>query len=256
MDDFSKTAIWRYMDLAKFASLLTSRSLYFACPTELRDPYEGSVPRSHDEAVSNGLQSMFDDCLLKRAKLVALGADTQQLDDALAAFPERIASLARQVVSRFGVSCWHESEYESDAMWKLYSASGNGIAIESTVEQLRSSIGDRQDLLVDRVLYADFDHDAIVKGRRHNHLFIKRKSFEHEKEVRATILLPEQGKGVAIACDLDVLVTRVHVSPLAEKYVRDVVDALCIGNPRALNRPVLHSSLYCPPDSQLTIKTR
>jgi len=29
--------IWRYMDLAKFLSLLTTRSLYFACPSELGD---------------------------------------------------------------------------------------------------------------------------------------------------------------------------------------------------------------------------
>ena len=63
--------------------------------------------------------------------------------------------------SKFGVSCWHESEHESDAMWKLYSASGQGIAIESTIGQLRTCFGNREGLLIDRVRYMDFDRDPI-----------------------------------------------------------------------------------------------
>jgi len=257
MDDFSKTKIWRYMDLARFTSLLTSRSLYFACPTELGDPYEGSVPRSYNQALSNGLQAMLDDFVSsRRTPLVAMGADIARLDDKLATLPQRIASLLREVISRFGVSCWQESDYESDAMWKLYSASQNGVAIESTVEQLRSSIGNTKDLVVDRVLYADFERDGIEKGHKHYRLFMKRKSFEHEKEVRATSPLPKPGTGIAVACDLDTLVTRVHVSPLAEKYVKDVIDALCAGSICPLNKPVHQSSLYCAPDYQANINIK
>lgn len=255
MDHFSKMKIWRYMDLTRFTSLLTSRSLYFACPTELRDPYEGLVPKSYAEALSTGLQAMVDDLRALRAQLVSLGRDTRQLDEAFATLPQRMAAAPKEAASQFGISCWHENEHESDAMWKLYSASGLGIAIESTVEQLRASIGDRKDLLIDRVRYADFDHDGVEKGHRHYHLFMKRKSFEHEKEVRATILLPERGKGVFIKCDLDVLVTSVHVSPLVEKYVKDVIEALCVGSTQALKKPVHQSSLYCAPDYQVNIKT-
>jgi hypothetical protein len=255
MDDFSKTKIWRYMDLGRFASLLTSRSLYFACPTDLQDPYEGLLPRSYTEAMSTMLQPMVDDFLSLRAQLVSLGRDTQRLGDSLATLPQRMAAVQKVATSKFGVSCWHANEHESDAMWKLYSASGQGIAIESSVEQLRASIGDRKDLVIDRVRYADFDRDEIEKGHKHLSLFMKRKCFEHEKEVRATVLLPAQGKGILVPCNLDVLVTSLHVSPLVEKYVKDVIEALCSGNTQALNKPVRQSILYCAPDYQIDIKT-
>jgi hypothetical protein len=52
-------------------------------------------------------------------------------------------------------------------------------------------------------------------------LFMKKSCFEYEKELRATILLPqeqwhlpERQRGLSIACDLDVLINCVHVSPL------------------------------------------
>lgn len=72
------------------------------------------------------------------------------------------------------------------------SASGQAIAIESTVGQLRASLGRREGILIDSVRYADFDHDEIEKSHKHYGLFMKRKSFEHEKELRATILLPPE----------------------------------------------------------------
>jgi hypothetical protein len=37
--------IWRYMDLAKYLSMLDRRSLFFARATLLGDPFEGSTPK-------------------------------------------------------------------------------------------------------------------------------------------------------------------------------------------------------------------
>lgn len=244
------------MDLARFISLLASRSLYFACSIQFQDPYEGLLPRSHTEALSQPLQGMVSDFLLMKTQLEAMGADTERLNAALVAIPERVAAAERESASCFGVSCWHESEYESDAMWKLYSVSGQGIAIESSVGRLKAAIGERKDLVVERVRYADFEHDGIEKGHRHYHLSMKRKCFEHEKEVRAMIHLPEQGKGVAIPCDLDVLVSSVYVSPLVETYAKDAVVALCSGTGCFLNKPIHQSSLYRAPDYTLSVSTK
>jgi hypothetical protein len=168
----------------------------------------------------------------------------------------RVKTARRDAALKFGISCWHESEYESEAMWKLYSASGQGVAIESTVAQLRDSLGNREGLQIDRVRYMDFDHDPIEKGHRHYGLFIKRKCFEHEKEVRATILLPEAGRGISIACDLDTLVTAVHVSPLVEAFVKDAIESICQGNSQPLHKPVRQSPLFSDPDYQIQIKTK
>jgi len=59
------------MDLARFISLLVTESLYFACPSEFDDPYEGSLPRSHIRAESKLFQEKIDDVLLIRNKLAA-----------------------------------------------------------------------------------------------------------------------------------------------------------------------------------------
>jgi hypothetical protein len=255
MEDFSKATIWKYMDLAKFASLLTTQSLYFARPTEFNDPYEGLLPKSHNEAISNMLQKHLDDVMALKKPFAARGIPANVIDDSWDALVARFSEAQKEVTAKVGVSCWHESEYESEAMWKLYSASGQGIAIESTIEQLTASLGTRKPI-IDRVRYMDFEDGPIEKGHQHNLLFIKRKSFEHEKEVRATLLLPEAGKGIPILCDLDVLVTCVHVSPLVASYVKDAVEALCLSHTPRLNKPIRHSTLYCAPKDGLKFKRK
>jgi hypothetical protein len=93
-------------------------------------------------------------------------------------------------------------------MWKIYADSSKGVAVESTVESLRASLGGREGIQIDDVRY-DFEAPLIEKGHKHYFLFQKRKCVEHEKELRATILLHEAGRGVSVPCDLDVLVTRI-----------------------------------------------
>jgi len=38
------------------------------------------------------------------------------------------------------INCWHISDHESVAMWKLYAAGAPGIAVRSTVERFASSL--------------------------------------------------------------------------------------------------------------------
>jgi hypothetical protein len=255
MEELLQVKLWKYMDFSKFASMLTTRSLYFACPSQFSDPYEGLLPRSHVLAESNILQNIIDQNFLPlRDQLAARGIPVERMDGVLGGLVSQLLAAYKQVNGKFGVSCWHESEYESDAMWKLYSASGQGIAIESTVGQLRESLGNRTDLLIDPVRYMDFEQDPIEKGHRHYRLFVKRKGFEHEKEVRATILLPKEGEGVALNCDLDILITSVHVSPTVDAFVRDAIEALCTGKQNPVNKPVLQSRMYSVADYGLDIK--
>ncbi len=241
--------IWKYMDVAKFVSLLATESLYFACPTQFNDPYECALPRSHAEAFSAMTQRLADDMLSLRPQFAAQSSDSLRIfDDTLKKLQRETSAAQRKAASRFGVSCWHMNEYESDAMWKIYSALGQGVAIESSVGNLRASLADRESLQIDAVRYMDFDNDPIEKGHGHYSLFIKRKCFEHEKELRATVLLPQEGVGALVACDLGLLVIRVHVSPLVDCYVRDAVEALCLGRARVLDKPVVQSDILTAPD--------
>lgn len=241
------------MDLAKFISLLANSSLYFACPIEFNDPYEGHLPVSHIKATAkiqhNFIEEQRD--VLKRLVAQAPNLDftSQQakFDKILDDYIKESPAVTEQVVRKFGVSCWHQNEYESEAMWQIYSAAGQGIAIESTVAQLYNSIHIKDGLYIDDVRYADFQNDPIIKGYKHYGLMMKRKSFEHEKEIRALRMLPEEGKGMLFNCDLNVLINRIHISPYAPRYFQEAVEFICKGQVQVLNKPIIHSDLLKKP---------
>jgi hypothetical protein len=250
------------MDVGKFISMLTTNAVYFACPAQFNDPFEGTLPKSYIEAEAKIIQGLIDPALALRKQLAAqpVPAGAEQLcANALGAFDASIDRMRktthRKTASGFGVSCWHESEYESEAMWKLYAASGQGIAIESTIGQLRACFGALEGLQIGRVRYRDFEHDPIEKGHTRYKLFVKRKAFEHEKEVRATVPLPKIGVGIPVPCDLDVLITRVHLSPLMEGFVREAITQVCAGRTPVLRKLVQPSLLYLPPDDEINLET-
>ena len=245
------------MDLAKFISLLANEALFFSCPSRFHDPFEGHRPRSEMEALSKMLQQPYNDLIDLRNNLKKMhhDADLSALDCSLEKFREIAKNGFKIVIRKFGVSCWHKSEDESEAMWKLYSNSGQGIAIESTVKQLRESILHRDHLIIDSVRYGDFDKDPIDKGYRHYGLFQKRRSFEHEKELRATIVLEEKdyGNGAFVRCDLNVLINNIYVSPFFDAYIKDDIEKLCSGKMQIINKPVIHSPLFNEPDYGIEI---
>lgn len=90
------------------------------------------------------------------------------------------------------VNCWHLSEYESEAMWKLYGGNENqSIAIQTTFERLYNALpldfqGDFG--LVNYVNYKEF-YDG--KSNKNLHPFdapwFKREAFAHEKEFRVIV---------------------------------------------------------------------
>ncbi len=242
MDDMSK--IWRYMDMAKFVSMLLEEALYFACPCEFVDPYEGYLPKSYMENLKQKREwdldfmrhsAAWDNDENLRNEYAKLQNDLE----------ENLNRAPFEAACKFGVNCWHASEYESEAMWKMYSS--YGIAIESTIGQLRNSILNKEHLRIANVRYADFEKDQIEQGHRHYALFMKRKSFEHEKELRATVLLEKEKQGVLMKCDLDTLITRIHISPFDKPYFKKIIENLCSGKLSNIRKPVIQSTLFDKP---------
>jgi hypothetical protein len=130
-------------------------------------------------------------------------------------------------------------------MWAIYSESGTGIAIRSTIGRMKKSLHvEPRDVSMCEVQYVDFSkfdgHDGYFS------LDLKRKSFGHEKEVRLWRLeadrCGEQRVGVNIHVDLDELVDQVYVSPRAESWLKGVVDQELVTY--RLNRPAARSELY------------
>lgn len=249
-----ETKIWRYMDLLKFVSILSSEALYFACPNQFSDPYEGYLPKSYWNAFLTGLSPMLNEVAAVTARLQF--QSESQRGEFNTRSRELVSTMERQwkdAVNQFGVSCWHISEYESEALWRLYSANGFGIAIESTIGQLQSSLASDSSLRIAEVRYEDFDTAPIRAGFKNYFLFLKRRSFEHEKELRATIKLSEPGEGKLLKCDISRLVNIVHVSPLAPGLLRDVVESLCTGSLAKLDKPIVRSTLLDAPPLPFTL---
>jgi hypothetical protein len=246
----SKLKIWRYVDFAKFVDMLATRSLYFACTSQMSDPYEGWMPRSHIAALASMheayLKQLKDAC--DAALVFKPGLDPAAFDGILedARRKFHLPTLLREVNLKFGLSCWHINDDESEAMWRLYSSVGSGIAIESTDGKLKASLP-TEGIVVDRVRYMNFERDEIEKGHPHYGLFIKRTAFEHEKELRATLLLPTPGEGAAVPCDLESLIVNIHIAPEAPPFYASAVQYVLDRSDLSTKPPVLRSQLLEQP---------
>jgi hypothetical protein len=106
--------LWRYMDLARLLSLLEARSLFFPRITTLDDPYEGYLTKPTVGTVSVIPDGLSNSERQARKELIAKNLRT------LAGFRTLLC-----------VSCWHQNDVESAAMWALYLKSGEGIAIRA-----------------------------------------------------------------------------------------------------------------------------
>jgi hypothetical protein len=151
------------------------------------------------------------------------------------------------------ISCWHCNTIESAAMWSLYSPH-HGVAIKTTIASLiRALEATTETIEIGKVQYIDFRRPARRDSRLWSSpTFVKRKSFEHERELRAAVLdldvyrslgTQEQLRGAMVNVDVEALIERVYISPTVEDWIREVVkEELRIhGLPRT---DVIRSSLY------------
>jgi hypothetical protein len=194
--------IWRYMDVARFLALLDSKSLYFARVSELGDPWEGAFPLHERREME--------------ARLALHGLSIDDLGS--------IAPLS----GLFVVSCWHQNDRESVAMWKLYTTGAEGIAMRTTIGRLKAVLArNTLSTVIGKVRYLDHDldddnHDLDDDNLVHRilnpltPLFYKRQTFQHEREVRAVTFWVEGFETLKEAMraipDLELLKGRAHFS--------------------------------------------
>jgi len=211
-----ETKIWRYLDFTKFVSYLDRRALFFTRADKLDDRYEGK----------------FTDADINRWKdVLKIKRKTEKIE---------IFNGFRKVIN---ISSWHINEYESAAMWKLYLTSKEGVAIQSTFKRLKDSFKEnkKDDIYMGFVKYIDYEKDSIPDGNIFNPFLYKRKSFEHEKELRAIIMkfaLAEQTKGKNILyvdpewignyveSDLIILIENIVVSPTAPDWFAELIESI------------------------------
>jgi hypothetical protein len=241
--------IWRYMDFTKFVSLLDTQALFFVRADKLGDPFEGSHPKASIERRNKKFKEEGFNSLI-----------------------EFSSNRSKQLREYAVISCWHKNKYESAAMWKLYLKSDEGIAIKSTVRRLKTGIKNTEHHVnIASVNYIDFDKDwpeqildlPMELFRIHQFLY-KRRSFEHERELRAIVYsnpLPNlrftKGRklepqdldfrpspfedGLYIPVDLETLIYEIYVAPSSPKWLHELVESAT--RKYGLNKKVRQSTL-------------
>lgn len=199
--------IWRYMDFTKFIDLLITKSLYFCRVDLFDDIFEGSVTRITAKK-RDGLSPVRD----KKGEIIS-------------DFWKNISIQSRK---QNAINCWHMNNQESAAMWKLYLNSNEGIAVQSTFKKLKDCLNESDlSIHLGTIKYVDYDHVDIGWGNGFIPFVHKRKSFEHENELRALIWeIEKENKdkvnlsegGVSVQIDVLKLIENVYVSPASPKW--------------------------------------
>ena len=221
--------IWRYTDLAKLLAILEDNTLFFPNITNLDDPLEGFLNRA---TVLNFRRLPAD--LIGNAKEKTREIHEKNL---------RLIKESRKLLS---VSSWHISEHESAAMWQLYSKNNEGIAIQSTYERLTDSFHyEKKDVFIGKIKYIDEDNDLIDWTNLFNFALHKRKSFEHEKELRAIISFPSATGGSPVVINTERLIEKIYVAPDSPQWLFELIQKII--KRYGLKIPVEKSRMYEDP---------
>ncbi len=243
--------IWRYMDFTKFASLLDKQALFFCRADKLGDPFEGSYTKVDIERRS----AMY------KKRLDSLPTQLQPFRDVFEREPKNWSEFLKKLRENVYINCWHKSDYQSAAMWRLYLKSNEGIAIQSTFNRLRQCFKEKTpDIHIGIVHYRDYKNDTISGQNLFDPYLDKRKSFEHEQELRAVIIhfnfrqtpegpldisQPAFEYGMNVSTDLDLLINKIYLAPTSPEWQFDLVKS--ITNKYGLANKVFKSDLDSEP---------
>ncbi len=211
--------IWRYMDLSKYLSLLDSSALFFSRADHLGDPYEGATSHANRGIRPSVYPASVPDSMF-----------------------EAVSSFQQWVRQWTFINCWHMNESESDAMWRIYARTSDAVAIQSTFARLQRVLSGHAYIGV--VKYIDYDTEWMPEGNTFFPFVHKRKSFEHERELRALMQelpsmpdpdrktvsainrIPNGEAGRAVSVQVLELIEKVYIAPTSQAWFREIVKSV------------------------------
>lgn len=243
--------IWRYMSFSKFMSLISSESLWFARADTLQasDPMEGRVPEAQVEANIKHLRLLNLAPMTDKEGRIIFSPQQRAEQDA-------VMHMRREYFERYKtyINCWHISDVENFAMWRIYGEESNSLAIKSTVGDLRKALGesDNYRIFAGAMNYVDYSDPAIFKEPMPNGFskyLNKSQYYEYEKELRliywdigdVSDLIPNEVKyhiepdesdvkeiptGVKVPIDFKQLVNEVILGPDCEPWFIEMLQGL------------------------------
>jgi len=197
------TIVWKYLDLSKFLDLLMSRKLFMSRSDKFEDQYEGTFSEPTYEEI-------------------------KKLSENNPEFLDYYKSHREKVV----VSSWHINEYESFAMWQIFTQNNEGLAIQSTIGRLQKALKPEINYsqFIGEVNYIDYKKEYIPFDNLFFPFMFKRKSFQYEREIRIISDLSESNikinDGIKIDVDINQLIEKIYIHPKSENWYKKLVIEL------------------------------
>jgi hypothetical protein len=199
----NNTIVWKYLDLSKFLDMLLSQQLFMSRSDKFEDQYEGT----------------FSEPTFEEIKKIA--ANNPKFLDYYKSHREKVV-----------ISSWHINEYESFAMWQIFTKNNEGLAIQSTIGRLKEALRpeNRIEQYIGNVNYIDYKKEYIPFDDTFFPFLFKRKSFQYEREVRIISDVSTQNisvnEGLKINVDLNQLIEKIYIHPKSENWYKKLVIEL------------------------------
>lgn len=197
------TIVWKYLDLSKFLDLLLSKKLFMSRSDKFEDQYEGTFSEPTYEEIKK------------------LAVDNPDFLNYYKTHREKVA-----------VSSWHINEYESFAMWQIFTQNSEGLAIQSTIGRLQKAVKPETnfDQHIGEVNYIDYKKEYIPFDDLFFPFLFKRKSFQYEREVRIITDTSKSNlklnEGLKISVDINQLIEKIYIHPKSENWYKKLVIEL------------------------------
>ena len=197
------TVVWKYLDLSKFLDLLLSQKLFMSRSDKFEDQYEGTFSEPTFEEIKK------------------LSIDNPDFLNHYKIRREKVA-----------ISSWHINEYESFAMWQIFTQNSEGLAIQSTIGRLQRSLLPETDFdqYIGEVNYIDYKKELIPFDDSFFPFLFKRKSFQYEGEVRVITDIGvsdiQINEGLKISVNINELIEKIYIHPKSENWYKNLVIQL------------------------------
>lgn len=197
------TIVWKYLDLSKFLDLLLSRKLFMSRSDKFEDQYEGTFSEPTYEEIKK------------------LSVNNPEFLNYYKSHREKVV-----------ISSWHINEYESFAMWQIFTQNSEGLAIQSTIGRLQKAMEVEKDFnqYIGEVNYIDYKKEYIPFDDMFFPFLFKRKSFQYEREVRIIADLSKNdikiNDGLKIEVDIKQLIEKIYIHPKSENWYKKLVIEL------------------------------
>jgi hypothetical protein len=216
----------KYLDIEKFLSMIQDNSLFFSRIDKLEDKYEGISPILNFEQRVNSY------------KFINSFGDHENRptdEDKMNKYAKASFNQEKQSRKFTCINCWNKGENESNALWKIYTDSGKGVLIKSSISKIFKAfeISDEK-IWISEINYIDRKTERISEGNIITPIINKSIAYNYEDEVRLIYDLKDKKywskaknkNGIKIKININELIDEIVISPFMEEWYFEIISNL------------------------------